>query len=297
MHDLLNIRTLSFSSGIISLTICFCMIYISKTRKTYPGFTKWTITSILYTIALGLFSTRHIIPDFFSIIIGNLLIVTGNGFMAYGLELFTNTTKKIWLHFSLVLSTAILFFYFTYFQPNINIRIIIVSLIIAIHYFYCAYLAKKYIPQLIKTQNNLLVFTFGVLASWLILRIIQSAFIDGQIVDYMHPPIFHSLTVIVFFSGNIFIAIGLIVLNFQRVEFDLSATKQEVKTLRGLIPICSNCKKIRDDKGVWNQLEIYIRDHSDAKFSHGVCPECMSLLYPQIKTKHKTKELNHEKIT
>ena len=48
----------------------------------------------------------------------------------------------------------------------------------------------------------------------------------------------------------------------------------EIKTLKGIIPICSYCKKIRDDEGVWNQLETYIHSHSDAKFSHGACREC-----------------------
>jgi PleD family two-component response regulator len=53
-----------------------------------------------------------------------------------------------------------------------------------------------------------------------------------------------------------------------------------VKTLSGLLPICANCKKIRDDEGYWHIVEAYIRDHSDAIFSHGICPDCMSILYP-----------------
>jgi hypothetical protein len=55
---------------------------------------------------------------------------------------------------------------------------------------------------------------------------------------------------------------------------DLRATLAEVRTLRGLIPICMHCKKIRDDSGFWNQLEAYISVHSEARFSHGYCPEC-----------------------
>jgi hypothetical protein len=51
--------------------------------------------------------------------------------------------------------------------------------------------------------------------------------------------------------------------------------------LRGLLPICASCKKIRDDKGYWNQMETYIEAHSEADFSHGVCPECMERLYPE----------------
>ncbi|MBU2430092.1 MAG: hypothetical protein KKH99_05320 [Proteobacteria bacterium] len=54
---------------------------------------------------------------------------------------------------------------------------------------------------------------------------------------------------------------------------------EETKILRGLIPICASCKKIRDDKGYWNQIEIYIEKHSDAHFSHGICKECQDKLY------------------
>ncbi|MFH1845162.1 MAG: PAS domain S-box protein [bacterium] len=63
---------------------------------------------------------------------------------------------------------------------------------------------------------------------------------------------------------------------------DLQQAMSEVKTLRGFIPICSSCKKIRDDKGYWNQIEAYLLDHSEAKFSHGICPDCMKELYPDL---------------
>ena len=53
----------------------------------------------------------------------------------------------------------------------------------------------------------------------------------------------------------------------------------QIKTLSGLIPICASCKKIRDDKGYWNQLETFIQEHSEAEFSHGFCPDCMKKLY------------------
>ncbi len=55
----------------------------------------------------------------------------------------------------------------------------------------------------------------------------------------------------------------------------------EIRTLRGLIPICASCKKIRDDKGYWNQLEKYLIEHTEALFSHGICPECTEKLYPE----------------
>lgn len=56
----------------------------------------------------------------------------------------------------------------------------------------------------------------------------------------------------------------------------------EVTTLSGLLPICSSCKKIRDDEGYWNQIEMYLQKHSGAQFSHGICPDCAQRLYPEI---------------
>jgi DNA-binding response OmpR family regulator len=62
----------------------------------------------------------------------------------------------------------------------------------------------------------------------------------------------------------------------------LEQALSEIKTLRGIIPICSSCKKIRDDAGYWHQVEVYVRDHSEADFSHGMCEECARKLYPDI---------------
>jgi PAS domain S-box-containing protein len=63
---------------------------------------------------------------------------------------------------------------------------------------------------------------------------------------------------------------------------DLQEALADVKTLRGLVPICANCKQIRDDKGFWMQVESYIQKHSQARFSHGICPDCMRKLYPEF---------------
>lgn len=57
---------------------------------------------------------------------------------------------------------------------------------------------------------------------------------------------------------------------------------KKIKTLSGLLPICASCKKIRDDKGYWNQIESYIEKHSDAQFSHAICPACAKKLYPDL---------------
>jgi CheY-like chemotaxis protein len=63
---------------------------------------------------------------------------------------------------------------------------------------------------------------------------------------------------------------------------ELRKALDEIKTLSGIIPICATCKKIRDDNGYWNQVEVYIRNHSDASFSHGICPDCMAKFEEQL---------------
>jgi len=68
--------------------------------------------------------------------------------------------------------------------------------------------------------------------------------------------------------------------NRRRTE-ELEATLAEVKTLRGLLPICSNCKSVRDDAGLWTQIERYVSSHTDASFTHSLCPGCMRHLFPE----------------
>ena len=67
----------------------------------------------------------------------------------------------------------------------------------------------------------------------------------------------------------------------EKLIRELRQALAEVKALSGLLPICASCKKIRDDKGYWNQIEVYIRDHSEAEFSHSFCPDCAKKLYSE----------------
>ncbi len=68
----------------------------------------------------------------------------------------------------------------------------------------------------------------------------------------------------------------------ERLIGQLQQALAEVKQLSGLLPICSGCKKIRDDRGYWNQIELYIGSHSEAKFTHGLCPDCIKKYYPGL---------------
>lgn len=64
----------------------------------------------------------------------------------------------------------------------------------------------------------------------------------------------------------------------DRLIGELQTTLAQLKTLEGIIPICASCKKIRDDEGFWHKVETYISDHSEALFTHGICPDCENQL-------------------
>jgi hypothetical protein len=73
-----------------------------------------------------------------------------------------------------------------------------------------------------------------------------------------------------------------VVIQKKNMEAARENDLKEIKILQGLLSICAACKKIQDDKGIWNPMEVYIKERSEADFSHGICPECCKKLYPEI---------------
>ena len=103
----------------------------------------------------------------------------------------------------------------------------------------------------------------------------EDLFFDLMVFDVPDPEIYTRFLILL-----TFIIFGFTVGHtISRLEKALS----EIKILSGLLPICSSCKKIRDEKGYWKQIESYIRDHSEAEFSHGICDECYEKLYKNKK--------------
>jgi len=94
--------------------------------------------------------------------------------------------------------------------------------------------------------------------------------------------------VVGYLFGFMFLAMGIlrwlpkVVEHQESMKKDLQQAESKVKILSGFLPICASCKKIRNDAGYWTQIESYIRDHSEAEFSHSICPECMKKLYAEF---------------
>jgi CheY-like chemotaxis protein len=67
-----------------------------------------------------------------------------------------------------------------------------------------------------------------------------------------------------------------------RVHVELRRARQEIRTLRGILPTCAHCKRIRDEQGAWHTLEAYVAEHTEAQFSHGICPGCLPVYFPDF---------------
>jgi hypothetical protein len=108
--------------------------------------------------------------------------------------------------------------------------------------------------------------------------VLSAAHLVLNLIKHPAPPLFEAL------ANNFIFAAGLAVLALlvDVVRHQLDHLEQEVHTLTGLLPICMHCNKIRDDLGEWQRLERYISDHSDASFSHGLCPTCDKIHYPDV---------------
>lgn len=98
-------------------------------------------------------------------------------------------------------------------------------------------------------------------------------------VDYITKP-FNSVEVLARVETHL--TIRNLIRNLEDKNEQLQKAFDEIKTLRGILPICASCKKIRDDDGCWHQIEAYIHSHSEAEFSHGLCQECAEQLYPDF---------------
>jgi hypothetical protein len=68
----------------------------------------------------------------------------------------------------------------------------------------------------------------------------------------------------------------------ETLASELRRALHEIRTLRRVVPICSNCMSVRDDEGLWQRVEVFVRNHTKAEFSHGICPDCAALLYGSV---------------
>lgn len=278
----LDLRTLAFVASVTSLILFIWLLGISLSRKTYPGFHHWTLSAFLFFTAMALIGLRGIIHDVFTVVIANTCFILGFAMIDRGLRVFTGSRPTWTFHIVTAFLILTSFVYFTFHDPQVSIRIAIVSILVSLYCFRLSVHVYKKLRLILLEKNRLLFNVFVFLAFWDLMRAFFTLMYERDINDYMASGLFQSMTLLVFNSGTILIFLGLVTANAQRLEQELTNALDDVRTLTGFLPMCANCKSIRDVSGYWNEIEQYLQKHTTAVTTHSICPTCAKKLYPEL---------------
>jgi hypothetical protein len=286
-----DIRMLSLMFIIIqSLIVAVTFGVATSNFLGMNGVTTWWASGfLLRSISFLLIFLRGRIPDLFSIPLANTLVLAGLVLIAWGIEAYAGQR----LHYGLGLAwiaVCLVLSFVSYAQFGFTFRAFVASVL---HMVICAVIAFRLLRlpgRGVRLQHIVIAVLFLSSAAAMGIRSILS--IVGP--DQKGLFIFSPSSMIGFLDAFIMpicVAIGLLSMLGRRTQIerektigDLEVALAQVKTLSGLLPICASCKRIRDEKGYWHEVEHYVRDHSEADFSHGICPKCLSKLYPDILT-------------
>jgi hypothetical protein len=288
-------KTLFVCNLATSLFLGVALIFFRFKQKTYPGFGLWVFSA--FFVAAGYLSSliRLAGPEFLSIILGNLFFLLAALFRMGGILSFLHDRRlPKSIYYLLPLSELAVVSYFYLAIDWYAMRVMILGLMLTAIVVPMAFILLNYRTggsTLLYRSMAWLSLSFGALfmARAVILLIDRN-------VGMFTPQImqnFYLLTVMLIETAW---AMGFLMMNNKRMERELRDSQaslgetvaklakslDEVKTLSGLLPICASCKKVRDDQGYWQQIEVYLVEHSDADFSHGICPECARKLYPGL---------------
>lgn len=275
MLQLIDIRTLCFASSAAVLSLALVMTYHQGRRRTYPGFTHWVASAWCAAFGTGLLGLRGLAPDSLTVVGANLALYSSTALVATGLLAFTGGRVRTGRYVALVLLASGLNLTFLYLHPSFQVRVVLYSLVTAGLLLRAAHLAWRPLAAVLG-EDHALVRT--------VLLLLGLVYLVRGGTNLLHPPASENLltpalsqvvALATFLTAQACVYAGLLAVNAQRVERDLKAAIEECKVLRGILPICATCKKIRDGQGAWNQMEAYIRQHSEAEFTHGICPDCL----------------------
>jgi len=267
-----DVRTVTLVCGVVHLCVAWVLTSVWLRRKTYPGFGAWALSGWCSFAGILLIFYRGRIPEFFTVILANLCLMGTALAIQWGLTIFSGSRPSRVRYGLFLAILGILLMVFTFAHPSLQGRLIAISLAVSFVGFRSAHLCWKRLR--LGSVNPLVVSTLFFVGVFYLLRAVLTCLVPPPSNNYMVPSMAQAIALLVYLGAHTILAISLLVLNSQRLEEELQKSLDECRMLRGIIPICAYCKKIRDDEGAWGQVENYIRKHPDASFSHGICPEC-----------------------
>lgn len=286
-----DIRTLVFCNALVTACLAASLLIYRASQKTYPGFTVWTAGTWLLAAGYLTLVARGATPLWLNILLANGSFSLGALLRLEGIRVFLGRSRLPRVIYTTPVLLLIGLGCFSFIRNNAAVRTMLISLFLAL---VCFAIARVLLQSGTAGRRFYRIFG-GLHILWGLLLAARALLLLANpqvgLFDATADQIFFfvAITVLEFGIGFCFI-----MLNAGRLEEelrhsrdslkaamrDLQQSLSEVKVLSGLLPICASCKKIRDDKGSWQQIEAYIRDRSDANFTHGICPDCAQNWYP-----------------
>jgi hypothetical protein len=281
-------KTLYLCNVGVSILLGAALLFFLYKQKTYPGFGLWVASTFL--IASGYFASllRLAGLEFLSILLNNLFFTLAALFRLAGVVRFLRDRQLPYALYAVVPLEVAGVSYFYLATDWFAMRVFILSLVLASIAIVMAGLLLRH--QVARTAIVYRGMGWLCLAfAAVFLARVAMSFVDRSI-GMFTPQLVQNVYLLSVILIETAWAMGFLMMNSQRMESELAGTVSklekslaEIKTLSGLLPICANCKKVRNDQGYWQQIEEYVSEHSGADFSHGICPDCARKLYPHLR--------------
>lgn len=289
-------KTLYICNLAVSLFLGVALLFFRARQKTYPGFGLWVVS--IFLVAAGYLSSliRLVGPEFISVILNNLFFTLTALLRLGGILRFLQDRglpKAVYYLAPLAELAAVSYFFLA--TDWFAMRVLILSSVITLLAIMMTYL----LFQQRESGKRLLYHGMGwvCLAFGAIFMARALALFHESSAGMFTPQIVQNSYLLAVMLIEAAWAMGFLMMNSQRMESELRQSQNElagtvtklekslteIKTLSGLLPICANCKKVRNDQGYWQQIEEYVSEHSGADFSHGICPDCARKLYPHLR--------------
>jgi len=225
----MDLRSLILCLVVVTVTLTLCMLYFLSERKTYPGFLNWTLSFFLFSAGIVLIGLRESLSDFVSIVLGNVLI-SGAGIVFYsGFAAFVQRKINLYVHLSALIIYTFCVSFFTYIIPSLLVRIILVSLLIILYFLPVLRILSRDIRPILGKASPLLAGTLIALVLFLGLRTVYNLVIRFTDIGYPRVLTLEPFTALAFMVLLITLVIGLIQLNYQKLEKEFFDTYREIE--------------------------------------------------------------------
>jgi diguanylate cyclase (GGDEF)-like protein len=227
---LLDVRTLSYVNMMAALAIGFAMVFIWRTRKTYPGFVLWIIANFASIAGYFLLSWRDLWPDWITVLAANLLIFLYPLFVYEGIRGFLGRASRKWLILGLVVGMGAILLFFTYVDNNITVRTVAISGLSAVMFGLCAYEMFSSSSRPIPSSYQFTAAYFIVYAIFSLVRA-TITWLTPPLQNLFEPNWLQSLVFLFTLPFGFIWTIGIMILNHERLEHELTNAQSKLRQL------------------------------------------------------------------